>query len=435
MEDKEKLILGLAIVVLIIAVAISLPGASNKQNNTATVNPIEVEGKKIIYDTIRFGYDVDNYTYGFSENVNGYEQQFLLIKNGDDYYVKIDDQIGLKEIYFVGNQTFLCVDYAGRKECSETTNINDSRLAKYYTYLKSRFFDKQMIEKESAMFDNLFTKKYVVIKNVSDSTIDGVKCRLVEYAIDYNNMSVSEAASYGISLDMPKHFDWEICQTPKLPIYKSFVYTYKGVEYDYTLKAKELSEAREIAKPENLSEGAYSLLIDEMQAQGSLSNCFSMNTTEKEKCISKTAFEYAMPELCKLAGNQSDACIVRLVPFVKDEGLCAEVKSTDFKDDCYIEMAGATKNSSYCEKVRAEAKVEQCLEAAKIKNETTETTTGFNNSSANTTNTTNETAATNETGITNESNTSGNASGSESNKSNEIAKKILEQLEKEENTS
>jgi len=267
-----------------------------------------------------------------------------------------------------------------------------------------------MIEKESMMFDNLFTKKYVIIKNVSDSTIDGTKCRLVEYAMDYGNMSVSEAVSYGISLDMPKHFDWKICHTNKLPIYKSFVYTYKGVRYEYTLKVNELSEAKEIEKPENISEDAYNLLIEEMQAQGSFSNCFSTaSIDEKEKCISKTAFEYKTPKLCKLAGNQRDPCIVRLVPFIKNEGLCSEIESADFRDDCYIEMAGATKNSSYCEKVKIEEKVKQCLEAAKIKNE------AINTSSTNTTNKSNE--------------TENNKTENNNNEINETLRKILEQVE------
>ncbi|MEM3422289.1 MAG: hypothetical protein QXF35_03195 [Candidatus Bilamarchaeaceae archaeon] len=359
MNNSEKFLVLIALVLF--AIAIFLPSTTHPTNQTKE-NSTLIKGKEIIYNAINFGYNKSEYYYVFSENVNGYEQVYTLMKNVNGEYVKIDDKIGTKEIYFVGGKSFLCVQYLDEIKCSETTNLNETPLIRYYASLKSKFFNNNQIEKERTMFDEFFSKGYVVIKKVEETTKYGKKCIAVNYVIDYTNMSVSDATKYGISLDIPKYFEWSICEADGIPFYKEFTYSHKGVEYKNEFLIKEFGKPSQIIVPENLTDDAYSLLVTEMQVQNTFAECFTKTSKQdKEKCISLFAFKIANPSFCLLAGDESDRCIVRLIPYIKDESWCQKVQDSDFKDDCFIEVAGALKNSSYCQNITNAKKIEFCM--------------------------------------------------------------------------
>lgn len=362
MNNYEKAFLGVAIILLLVVVSISLPEEKPQGNQTA--DSLEAKGEEIIYDTIRFGFNKTSYTYGFSEMVNGYEKQYTLIKNGSAEYVEVYDQIGIKKIYFAGNRTFLCVEYRGSASCSETTDINDSALKSYYTSIQSLFFSDERIKKEEELFAKvLFPNRLITIKNVSEEEVDGKKCVIVEYSIDYTNMSVTDAARYGFSLNMPKHFDWKLCYADGIPIYKRVVYAYEGVDYEAKITIREFAGPSEITIPENLSEDAYGLFNSEIEAQQTLSACFEKSREEKDKCVSLLAFRLYMPSLCELAGSQTDQCIIRMMPYLKNESWCLQMNYSGYRDDCYIELAGAWKNRTYCDYLVNQSKLELCLNA------------------------------------------------------------------------
>jgi len=363
MNNYEKALLAIAFVLFAAAIAISLPEAKPQKNETALM---EAEGKGIIYNAIGFGIDRADYAYRFSENINGYEKEYFLVKNNDTSYIEINDQVGLQRIYLKGNQSFLCVDYKNTSKCAETTSINDSTLKNYYEYLRSLFFSKEKADRESGLFDEFFPKGVVSIKKVGWEEIEGKKCRMVEYSIDYTNLSVADATRYGIPLSMPRHFEWQICQADNMPVYKHMVYSYNGVEYDTRISIKEFSSPIEIIMPAELDESAYELFYDEIAAQQSLSGCFSKPVSEREKCVSLAAFTLYKPSLCKSAGSQADTCIIRLMPYLKDENWCAQITGLDYKDDCYTELAGALKNSSYCERIANASKVDFCLNVSAV---------------------------------------------------------------------
>ncbi len=363
MNNYEKAFLGVAIILLLVAVSISLPGEKPQGNQTA--DGLEARGKEIIYDTVRFGFNKTDYTYGFSEKVNGYEKQYTLIRNGGAGYVEVHDQIGIKKIYFAGNRTFLCVEYREQASCSETSGTNDSALKGYYAYLQSLFFSDERIKKEEELFAKvLFENGLITIKNVSEREADGKKCTMVEYSIDYTNMSIADAEKYGFSPNMPKRFDWKLCHADGIPVYKRVAYAYNGVDYEAEITVREFSAPSEIAMPENLSEDAYGLFDSEIEAQQTLSACFERSREERESCVSMLAFRLYMPSLCGLAGSQADQCIIRMMPYLKNESWCLLMSDSGYRDDCYIELAGAWKNSTYCDYLANQSKLELCLNAS-----------------------------------------------------------------------
>jgi len=67
-----------------------------------------------------------------------------------------------------------------------------------------------------------------------------------------------------------------------------------------------------------------------------------------------------------LAGSKVNICLVSLVPITKNKGICDTITDSFYKDDCYIELAGAYKNSSYCELVMNTSKLAQCNSASTV---------------------------------------------------------------------
>jgi len=360
MNLYEKIFLGIAIVLIIGAIVVTVMPAATEQPEE--LDEQTLEGLEAIDTAVNMGKGADDYVYSFAEKSNGYTETYRLIKNGSEQYVETDDILSVKKAYFLENDTILCIDYMGISRCSSTKNNTDLRLEQYYNYLKSKFFDDAMIESENSMINDLFEGGYIQINSVTDSEVNGHACKMVEYVIDYRDMSLSEAGKYGISPSSPKYFEWQLCADDEKVYYKYFTYTYGGKLHEWEFTLEEFGDAPEIEAPEDLMEGAYGILVEQMEKKGELTSCLNTETgSEKDRCIAKVALDVYSEELCGIAGDRRDRCLVSLMPYLLDESICEKITDQGFADDCYIELAGGKKDSSYCDNLVNESKVELCM--------------------------------------------------------------------------
>ncbi len=364
MNVYEKLFVGIAIVLIIAAVAVTILPAHMPEGEE--IDETALEGLEIINTSVNMGRGLEDYTYSFAEKSNGYSETYMLVKNGDEKYVETDDILSVKKVYFMQNDTVLCVDYMGISRCSSTKNNTDSRLKQYYSYLKSKFLDDVRMANEEIRVDELFEGGYLQISSVEDSEINGHACRMVNYVIDYREMSISEAEKYSILPSSPKYFEWQICADDERAYYKYFTYTYGGNVHEWEFTLYELGAETQIQPPEELAAGAYDILVEQMGKKGELTYCLNKETGDsRERCVAKVALDTYNMELCEVAGKRRDRCLVSLMPFLLDESVCDMITDASFRDDCYIEMAGGKKDAGYCGSILNESKTELCMNVSR----------------------------------------------------------------------
>jgi len=364
MNVYEKIFVGIALILIIAAVVVMVIPVTGQQDEE--IDETTLEGLRIINTSVNMGKDAGNYTYSFAEKSNGYTETYVLVRNGNEQYVETDDILSVKKVYFMENDTVLCIDYMEVSRCSSTNSGTDSRLKQYYTYLKSKFFDDAGIANENRMINELFNGGYIKINSVSDEEINGHSCRMVNYVIDYRDMSLTEAGKYGISPSSPKYFEWQLCADDEKVYYKYFTYTYGGKLNEWEFTLYEFTDASDIEAPETLEEGAYSILVEQMEKKGELTSCLNQKAgDERDRCIAKIALDIYSEELCGITGDRRDRCLISLMPFLLDEAICEKIIDASFKDDCYIEMAGGKKDSSYCENIVNESKTDLCTDVSR----------------------------------------------------------------------
>ena len=146
-------------------------------------------------------------------------------------------------------------------------------------------------------------------------------------------------------------------------------YTYQGKLYTIQQKliGADFTAAPVIGPPQNLSGNALDIAFNEnAYRQDLFSKCY-LGQDEGEgrgACIQKIALQLGDKNLCELAGAVHDRCLVSFMPYLKDPAICALITTPEFADDCYIELAGANKNSTWCGNVLDGTKKGYCLQVA-----------------------------------------------------------------------
>ena len=127
MNLYEKIFVGIAIILIVAAVIVTLLPA-DIQEPEEEMSELDREGMKIINTSVNMGRGMEDYTYSYSEKSNGYTETYTLVKSGDEKYVETDDILSLKKVYFLEDDSILCIDYMGQGVCSSTKNNTDARL-------------------------------------------------------------------------------------------------------------------------------------------------------------------------------------------------------------------------------------------------------------------------------------------------------------------
>ena len=315
---------------------------------------------------IALGENSTQYEYAYSEASNGYPEEYLLMSDGQKAYVKVVSPVSTKKIYLLENDTILCIRLLDQNESCESVE-NSTITQSYISGIEARLFSKGKIAlaRSDAQYriDNGF-------QNFSDDITartlqGGEECIEVKHAIDYSNASMQEMSRFGLVSGSPMRFDITTCidnQTGEM--YENrFGYMFSGKKqsHSFRLISSDFSSSQKIIAPAEVAGGAVDSLILESSYRLSLINCYLQPGSEQERCIATEALRLRYAGLCKYSGARTDRCLVSIVPLTKDISICSQVKSQDFLDDCHIELAGAYKDSAYCDLVSDKAKKGFCM--------------------------------------------------------------------------
>lgn len=309
-----------------------------------------------------------DYYYSYEESQDGYTVVYTLLQKDSERRLGISNPFANKEVYFLGDDTVLCVDFAGMSVCTSVKNNTDSYFVSYLDSLNSKFLDDSGLEEEKEKLDYFYEMGYLKFKGMNDSTVDGNPCREIEYEIDYTNISLADANKYGIAPASPKHFDFVVCidEDTGLVYSRELTYVYEGEKWDYSFKLvdAEWNTTRTITPPAELSEGAYEALIEEKGWFGMYQQCKEDYTGEvRDNCISDIGTILKSKKVCDMAGTWRDRCLLTVVALTGDEEICPSMEDMEYRDDCYIELAYYTKDETHCASILNVSKKEICIEA------------------------------------------------------------------------
>ncbi len=361
MEYQHKLLL-VALILVIAAVYITM-------SLTPQPAPDSSKAEALLAKMIFFGKGATDYTYTYNEVSDGYTNIYIVTKNSGNGTVMLQNPLSTKKAYFLENETILCIDYQNQEACSQVDGNSDVK--NYIDFMKSKFFNDNVISKNKDDLDYLIANKYLKLSpTLSDMVVNGATCKELSYQLDMSNISLSDAARFGVSSNAPKVFDWKMCISEDgTPYEKAFNYSIEGQQHQYTLTITSFKPSSvQISAPENLTsiDELLGVLSDERNQQVKLATCFTtLQGENRDRCISTMALDLKRKDLCGLSGSRRDSWLLSLAPITKDTSLCIQIASATYQDDCYIEMAGAYKNATYCSSIKNASKMGECSDASK----------------------------------------------------------------------
>ena len=358
MENKIVLFVTLVLVAVALYLVFTAPEAAEVPvNETVDTGPVE----NLILKGLGFGKGAVDYQYMYTETSNGYPLEYAITEKGNQSVVQVTNPLSSKQLYFLENDTILCVDYEGRVVCSSVKE--QAELDNYVESLYVKLLDDQRINKNKA------NMQYLIAHNLAQldpEITEKAGCSEIRYVLNFTNVTLAEAAQFGINSNSPRLFYWTMCIRDNQINEKSFWYMYEGMNNTYEYKLLSFTnDAPAIEVPENISTGAIVQLRKEREESIKLAECYTEKQgEEKNKCISDRALILKRPDICDLAGERRDRCLVALIPKTNDETICPTIINQSYKDDCYIELAGKNKDESYCANVVDTEKMEFCREVA-----------------------------------------------------------------------
>jgi hypothetical protein len=364
MESQQKILMAVTIALVVFAIYLvftTIPAPAAKPPDTTAA-------ESILQKAVLFGKGLETYSYSFSETSNGYTTTYTLLKNGDEKEATIKNPLSTKNIYYLKNDTILCISYAGQDACSSVAG--NAQMANYLSSISFKYFNDTIISRNEMDTGYLLKKGYIMLDPAVTKKTFGIHgCDAIGYVLDMTNISVDDAARFGVGSTTPRIFDWRMCvdnQTGYL-YDRSFNYTYNGISYlsEFRLLSFNPGASAVISPPENLTGDAVALLFTEREQQVKLASCVTdKKGDERDKCVAAVALDLRRTDICSMAGGRKDRCLVSLVPLTKDKAICDMVTDPSFKDDCIIELAGAYKDKTYCINVKDPGKTPLCEQAA-----------------------------------------------------------------------
>jgi len=261
----------------------------------------------------------------------------------------------------------LCITYGDGQGCSYISGNADAE--NYLNSISANFFNDTVINANDHDATYLLERGYIMLDpTVSKETINGHGCDAIDYIENMTNVTVDDAARFGIGATTPKIFYWSMCVDNKTGyLYdRTFNYTYNGINYTSEFQLISLvPNAQAITPPQNMSGDAIEVLMNERTEQTYIAACITEKSgDERDKCVETEAREQERPDICLIAGARKDECLVSLVPLLKNVLICGSVTDPSYKDDCFIELAGAYKNDTYCSNIMNSSNIPICEQAA-----------------------------------------------------------------------
>jgi hypothetical protein len=360
MEYQHKLILVSAVLVVIaLYLVFTMPAPPAGADNS--------QAEALLLKSAGFGKGLLNYTYAYSDVSDGYKTTYALIAAGETRYIEITNPLSTKKVYLLANDTIFCIKYPINESCVSVQN--NSEMQNYIAFVESKFFNDSNILKAESSMDALVSRGYLHAEaGITDKTVGNAACSQVAYTIDYSNATVQDAALFGIGAQSPKVYNLTRCidNSSGLAYETMLAYTDNSIRHSKSMVVSAFREgAPSMPQPPESSGDAIGVFRKEREQQVALATCHTdKQGEEREKCVADIALNLKRKDICELAGARRDRCLISIVPLTKDQTICTAVTAASYKDDCFIELAGAYKNSSYCANVLDASKLAACQEAA-----------------------------------------------------------------------
>ena len=321
MEYQQKILLAVIVVLVVFALYIvftTMPAAP-----TAPAKPPNMTAaESILHKAVLFGKGQKTYSYSFSDISNGYNTTYTLLDQGAEREAIVQNPISTKEIYYLENGTILCITYGDEQGCSYISGNAD--VENYLDSISINYFNDTIIDANDVDTTYLLDRGYIMLDpTVTKESINGHGCDAIRYVLNMTNMSLDDAARFGVGATTPKIFYWSMCvdnQTGYL-YDRSFNYTYNGINYTSEFQLISLIPNAQvtITPPQNMSGDAVAVLMNERNEQSYLVSCVTEKTgDERDKCIATEAMEQERSDICMIAGARKDQCLVSLVPLLKN---------------------------------------------------------------------------------------------------------------------
>jgi len=359
MEYQQKMLL---LAALLIAVALYLAYTSGP-----LIAPSSAEAEGLLQTSAGFGKGLAGYTYSYSDVSDGYKTAYTLIDGNGSREITIVNPLSTKKVYLLQNDTIFCIAYPVNETCASV--MNDTLMQNYVAFVQSKFFNDTNIANADAGMRELIKKGYLQANwQIANKSVGGYACREVAYSIDYSNATVDDAARFGIGMQSPKQYNLTRCIGENGMAYETtLAYADRNMTHvKITTVSAFGKDGAQISPPEDLSGNPVKVFSMEREQQVVLARCHTDMTGEaREECVADVALSMKRKDICELAGTRRDRCMVSIVPLTKDTAICSAIADASFKDDCFIELAGAYKNSTYCANLLNSSKMEFCQNAAK----------------------------------------------------------------------
>ncbi len=356
-------------VIALVVVFLALFAASQLMAPPPVAPDYSAQAEAIFMRGASAGENASAYTYAYTESSNGFLENYTLEYDGSISSVEVSSILSDRKLYFLKNDTVLCVDFAGASACSSVENVSGA--ASYVADMHDRLFNPAAIETMKADYAYMYNKSILTFSPDMQEMVlpDGRECTQIEYTIDYQNITLEDMSKLGVTAATPRIFQFVSCVgTDGVIDQLYFNYTYQGSLYTAQQKliTADFATVPAINPPQNLSGDAFSIASDENTARDALFQCYLSQPEGEARgtCIQNIALELSDKDLCDAAGTVRDRCLVSFMPYIRDPSVCTTMSMPEFKDDCYIELAGAYKNSTWCNMVNDSTKKDYCLQIA-----------------------------------------------------------------------
>jgi len=326
-----------------------------------------MQAQEIYLRGVSYGENASAYTYAYTEYSNGFPENYILESDGTLASVDVRSALSDKKAYFLGNDTILCVEFSNSTACSSVKN--ESAAQSYLAAQRSRLFDGAVISTQRLNDIYMINKSMITFSPALSTRVlaDGKNCTEIDYMIDYRNATLGDLNRFGIGAGAPQLFSVTSCigvNGERLDY--SYNTTVLGKPFSYrSVLINADFNARPVISAPNLSGDAMELAFSESAYRGSIGNCYQkQNESAKDECVAMFALKLQSTGVCSLAGSRQDRCLVSLMPYLRDPAVCLMIATPEYRDDCYIELGGAFKNSTWCGKVVDLTKKSYCVQVS-----------------------------------------------------------------------
>jgi hypothetical protein len=370
MDLKSNMMLVLGVVFFVLAayaVYWYVAPMLGKVNESPGGNALAKQAQELYLKSLEVGNGATDYSYAYEESRDSYVTRTTLVQAGDNKSAVIESPLATRELYYMSNDTLLCVTFEGERVCGPIMNTTESIVKDYMrAALGSYFFSDNKINKTEETANLLIARNALTFQSVEDATIDGRACKDIKFTIDYRNLTMTDLRALGISQDDPMKIDGEVCYDEKAgEVYsKKFAYNYLGKPRttEFRLLSSNWSYAGRVEAPANLSGDAVGYLLSASDTQNIFITCLNNDDPQlRDQCVFSMAISNGYEQLCPYAGAKKDYCTLNFARSQENTTKCGTITNAAVKDDCYLEIAGRKKDAKLCDLLLNASRKTDCI--------------------------------------------------------------------------